>query len=389
MRWTNAFIPTLKEDPQDAEVISHKLMIRASLIRKLTAGAYSYLPLGYKVLSKVQNIIREEMVNAGAIEVLLPALQPLELWKKTTRDKDLGQVLIKFRDRHGKIMCLGPTHEEVITQLVSKEVSSYRDLPKILFQIQAKFRDELRPRFGVLRSCEFIMKDAYSFDATEKDLEVSYKKMYDAYKKIFFRCGLPYKIIEADPGIMGGGSSNEFIVQTKGSAEDIELGHTFKLGTKYSKALSAKFLAKDGTQHDIIMGCYGIGVNRIIAALIETSHDKDGIIWPASIAPYEVVVLPLNMGNAKLKQISEGIYDELKGNKIDAILDDRNVSAGIKFKDADLIGFPLQIIIGEKNLKDNLVEIKLRKTGKIEKVKVDNVVARFIEQKKEGKKNDG
>ncbi len=406
MRWTNAFIPTLKEDPQDAEVISHKLMIRASLIRKLTAGAYSYLPLGCKVLSRVQNIIREEMVNAGGIEVLLPVLQPLELWKKTARDKDLGEVMIKFRDRHGKIICLGPTHEEVITQLVSKEVSSYRDLPKILFQIQTKFRDELRPRFGVLRSCEFIMKDAYSFDATQKDLETSYKKMYDAYKRIFSRCGLPYIIVEADPGIMGGGISHEFMVPS-GSGEDIviicgacgysaskdvkkgapcpkckkdtrlqntiEIGHTFKLGTKYSKALGAKFLAKDSTQHDIIMGCYGIGVNRIIAALIEASHDTDGIIWPVSMAPYEAVILPLNMGNAKLKKISFNLYDELKDNGMDVILDDRNVSAGIKFKDADLIGFPLQIIIGEKNLKNNLVELKLRNTGKIEKLKVKDV----------------
>lgn len=409
MRWTDAFIPTLKEDPQDAEVVSHKLMIRASLIRKLTAGAYSYLPLGYKVLSKVQNIIREEMVNTGGIEVLLPVLQPLELWKKTARDKDLGEIMIKFRDRHGKIICLGPTHEEVVTQLVSKEVSSYRDLPKILFQIQTKFRDELRPRFGVLRSCEFIMKDAYSFDATEKDLETSYKKMYDAYKRIFSRCGLRYIIVEADPGIMGGGISHEFMVPAEGGEDivmicgacgysaskdvkkgapcpkckkdtrvqnTIEIGHTFKLGTKYSKALGAGFLDKDGREHDIIMGCYGIGVNRIIAALIETSHDKDGIIWPISIAPYEVVVSPLNMSNSELKKTSGAIYDGLKNDGIDVILDDRNVSAGIKFKDADLIGFPLQIIIGEKNLKNNLVELKLRKTGKIEKSKVKDMSKR-------------
>jgi len=417
MKWTTAFIPTLREDPQDAEVISHKLMMRAALIRKLTAGAYSYLPLGFKALYKVQNIIREEMVKAGAQEVLLPALQPLELWKKTSRDKDLGEVMIKFRDRHGKITCLGPTHEEVITDLVSREISSYRDMPKTLFQIQTKFRDELRPRFGVLRSCEFIMKDAYSFDANEKDMELSYKKMYDAYERIFSRCGLKYIIVEADPGVMGGGLSHEFMVPAP-SGEDIvvvcdscgykaskdvfvskakepkdgdpcpkcgkkiklqntiEIGHTFKLGTKYSKPLGAKFSDRDGALRDIIMGCYGIGVNRIIASLIEISNDKDGIIWPAAIAPFEIDILPLNMKNDKIVKISDKIYHDLIDKHIDAIIDDRDVSAGIKFKDADLIGFPYQLIVSEKNIKNNIVELKDRKTQKAEEIKIDEVTKR-------------
>jgi len=412
MRWTKTFIPTLREDPQDAEIISHKLMIRAGLIRRLASGIYSYLPLGYRMLTKVETIIREEMQAAGALEVLLPALQPLELWKKTSRDKDLGEVMIKFRDRHGKIICLGPTHEEVITDLISKEVSSYKDLPKTLFQIQTKFRDELRPRFGVLRSSEFIMKDAYSFNSTAKDLDVVYDKMYKAYERIFTRCGLKYIIVEADSGVMGGGASHEFMIPAK-NGEDlvivcdscgyaaskdmfkdknpkngdlcpkckksiklhstIEVGHTFKLGTKYSKLLGAKFLAKDGTERNLIMGCYGIGVNRIIASMIETYHDKDGIIAQVSIAPYEVVVLPLNMANLQIARHAENIYEALKRLGVDALIDDRNVSAGIKFKDADLIGFPLQIIVGEKNLKTNKAEIKIRKTQGVRKIDLKDI----------------
>ena len=212
MKWTESLIPTLREDPQDAEILSHKLLIRGGFIRKLTAGAYSYLPLGYKVLFKVENIIREEMIKGGAEELLLPALQPIEIWKETGRDKDLSDVMIKFKDRHGKIVCLGPTHEEVITSIVAGNVSSYKDLPRILFQIQTKFRDEIRPRFGIIRSCEFIMKDAYSFDIDKDGLEKSYKKMYEAYCSIFKRCALPYIAVQADPGVMGGGESHEFMV---------------------------------------------------------------------------------------------------------------------------------------------------------------------------------
>ncbi|MGB2705596.1 MAG: proline--tRNA ligase [Candidatus Omnitrophota bacterium] len=373
MRWTQTLIPTLREDPQDAEIISHKLMIRGGFIRKLTAGTYSYLPLGFRVLSKVQNIIREEMIKEGAEEVLLPALQPIELWKKTGRDKDLADVLIKFRDRHGKITCLGPTHEEVITSLVANNVSSYKNLPVILFQIQTKFRDEIRPRFGVIRSCEFIMKDAYSFDADEKGLEKSYKNMYNAYCRIFKRCGLPYKVIGADPGFMGGGESHEFIVPAKGG-EDIELGHTFKLGVKYSKTLRATYLDKRGKTREIVMGCYGIGVNRIIAASIEVSHDKDGIIWPKSISPYEITILPLNVGNESLKKFSEQLYKDMSERGLDVILDDRAERAGVKFKDADLIGFPVQVIIGEKNLENGKVELKTRKTKKTELVDKDTIL---------------
>ncbi|MFH1847544.1 MAG: proline--tRNA ligase [Candidatus Omnitrophota bacterium] len=399
MRWSRAFIPTLKEDPQDAEAISHKLMVRAGLIRRLTAGAYTYLPMGYKILRKVEDIIREEMNAAGASELLMPALQPMELWQKTGRDADMGEVMIRYKDRHGKLTALGPTHEEVITDLVSREVRSYKDLPIILYQIQTKFRDEIRPRFGVMRSCEFIMKDAYSFDVTPGAMEENYKKMYDAYCRIFERCGLSYLAVEADPGLMGGTVSHEFMVPSSigedevlkcnkcayvvsmeivkkridwdgrcpkcGAAKaeiinTIEIGHTFKLGAKYSKLLNASFLDEKGKENFIIMGCYGIGVNRILAALIETSHDADGIIWPKSISPYEIVVIPIRSDNKAVQTEAERIYKELLEQGIDVLIDDRDKSPGMKFKDADLIGFPLKIIIGQKNLENNKIEIKER-----------------------------
>lgn len=556
MRWTQSLIPTLKEDPQEAEVISHKLMIRAGYIRKLISGVYTYLPLGFKVLDRIETIIREEMNAKGAQELLLPAIHPPELWQKTGRYDLLGPVLIKFKDRHGKELVLGPTHEEVITDLVAKTIKSYKDLPLILYQIQTKFRDEPRPRFGVMRTSEFIMKDAYSFDCDVDGMEASYKKMYDAYCKIFERCGLPYIAVEADPGIMGGNISHEFMVPSEAGEDEIvlcgkckyaastavakcntnpeprtpkpakklpiaevetpgittiekvsallkvepsrmvktlvykadgkpvallvrgdydanetklknylkcevleladektiqevtgapigfsgpvrlnnirivadnsvnvmvnfvtgankkdahfinvnigrdfetkefadlrmitkddkcpscgkpigikhaiEVGHTFKLGTKYSETLGAFFLDKDGREKPAVMGCYGIGVNRIMASLIETSNDKDGIIWPLSIAPYQVLILALNVENKKVKEIAEDIYKRLSKKGYEVLYDDRNESAGIKFKDADLIGIPIKIVIGEKNAKKDIVEIKDRKTGKVEQVK--------------------
>jgi len=565
MRWTEAFIPTLKEDPQDAEVISHKLMVRAGLIRKLTAGAYSYLPLGFKVLQKIQEIIREEMDKKGAQQVLLPALHPSDLWKKTGRYELLGEDMIKFNDRHHRELILGPTHEEIITDLVAKEIRSYKDLPLILYQIQTKFRDETRPRFGVIRSCEFIMKDAYSFDKDWEGLDKSYKKMYDAYCRIFERCGLQYIAVEADTGIMGGDASHEFMVpsnngediialctkcsyaasldvaryffdkkeaelkyekQTKdpmksfkavltpgvssvekvseflkikpnnlvktliyqydgGTAavlvngsynlnekkikkflktetlamatadeifkltggpigfsgpvglkkeikifadysinqmlnfvvgankkdqhlinvnlkdfniydwsdfrcvekndpcplckshlsiqHSIEVGHTFKLGTKYSMPLKATFLDFDGKEKPAIMGCYGIGINRVMASAIEQNNDKDGIIWPFSIAPFQVAVIPTDIENAVVLKTSDEIYEKCISNNIDAIIDNRPERAGIKFKDSDLVGIPIQIILGNKFKNNGEVEIKRRialGNGKIQK---DNI----------------
>jgi prolyl-tRNA synthetase len=397
MFWSKAFIPTLKEAPQEAESASHKLMLRAGLVRMLMAGVYSYLPLGLKVLNNIQDIIRQEMDSCDAAEVLLPALQPQELWAKTGRDKDIGEVMIRFTDRRGRNMSLGPTHEEVITDLVRTQVSSYRQLPLVLYQIQTKFRDEIRPRFGLIRACEFIMKDAYSFDRDEAGLDKNYKAMYEAYKRTFQRCGLDFLIVEADPGVMGGNISHEFMIPAK-DGEDIvltcpsckttvtfkegisdscpkcktrlekintiEVGHIFKLGTKYSLSLGANFLDVDGKLKPVIMGCYGIGVSRLISAIIEQNYDENGIIWPNEVTPYEVIVLPLDVTDKKIMQLASDIYKELAEGGIKCLLDDRDERAGVKFKDADLIGMPLQIIIGKEALKQNAIELKVRRSHK-------------------------
>ena len=568
MRWSQTFIPTLKEDPQDAEAISHKLMVRAGLIRRLTSGAYIYLPLGYKVLKKAERIVREEMEKVGAIELLMPALQPIELWKKTGRYDVIGDVMIKFTDRHGREVALGPTHEEIITDLVSREIRSYKDLPRIFYQIQTKFRDEVRPRFGVVRSCEFVMKDAYSFDVDGQALENNYKKMYDAYCSIFERCGLNYIAVEADSGMMGGAGSHEFMVVSeigedkivvcsecgyaasievaaagaveskekkksekaeeiktpgvstveavsnflKVAPEDliktliyiadgqmlavlvrgdfevnepkiknalkivqlelasekkieevtggpigfsgpvglkdvkivadnsvkgkkgavtgankkdkhiinveegrdfkveewfdirvitekdpcpkcggrienksaIEIGHTFKLGTKYSKALDAKFLDQNGKEKHVIMGCYGIGVNRIIASLIENNHDDKGIKWPASLCPYEVIVMPINKNDDMVLSQAEKIYSELKDKGIDVIIDDRDKSPGIKFKDADLIGIPIGVIVGKKSLDQGMVEVNMRNLGEKKLIEINQAVGAIMKTLREG-----
>ncbi len=536
-------------------------MIRAGLIRRITAGAYVYLPMGYRALRKAEAIVREEMIRAGSVELLMPALQPPELWKRTGRYDDMGKVLIKYKDRHGKEMLLGPTHEEIITDIVSKEIRSYKDLPVRLFQIQTKFRDEVRPRFGVVRSCEFIMKDAYSFDADPAAMEKSYKAMYDAYCRIFERCNLPYIAVEADPGLMGGTVSHEFMVpseigedriavctscgyaasvevasvgagktaaatvrpekmaevatpgvstvkevsaflkvspsdmiktliyladgepvavlvlgshtanETKiknclkagtleladedkiqeltgssvgfsgpvglslkivadnavrdlvnavtGANKDhrhlrnvnpgrdfkvnkwadirvitetdscprcdagielknaIEVGHTFKLGTRYSEPLGANVLDENGKQRFVTMGCYGIGINRILAAMIETSHDKDGIIWTPALSPCEVVVIIVKAGDSQMQDAAEKIYTELGKAGIDAILDDRTKSAGVKFKDADLVGFPVQVIIGAKSLEEGKVEVKERSTGEKTFLKKEDLIERL------------
>jgi prolyl-tRNA synthetase len=545
MKWSETLIPTLREDPAEAEIASHKLMIRAGLIRKLLSGAYQYLPLGTRVLNKVISIIREEMDRAGAIEVYLPALQPIELLQQSGRMDAFGQDLMRLKDRHGRLLALGPTHEEVITHLVKNEVSSYRQLPLTLYQIQGKFRDEPRPRFGVLRSKEFLMKDGYSFDIDEAGLARSYEKMYQAYCRIFDRCGLKYVAVEADTGVMGGDVSHEFMVPseigedflvrckgctysvnrekaepaplpvegadgleavrevltpkmttiaqvssflgvepsrlvktliyktageavallvrgdhevnetrlarvlgqeasladdetvrnltgapvgfagpvglqvkiiadqavsalknfvTGGNKQDthllnvnhgrdfqihrvanlrfvmegdhcprcgkelelshgIEVGHVFKLGTKYSQSLGANFLDSQGVERPIIMGCYGIGVNRIIASLIECSSDEGGIIWPPNIAPYEVLIIPLNMKDTAAVNVSESLHEQLGGAGIDALLDDRDLRPGVKFKDADLIGIPFRIVLGKKFTEGGQVELQERKGG--------------------------
>ncbi len=543
MRLTRFYLPTLREEPSEAEVISHRLMLRAGMIRKLASGIYSWLPLGLRVLRKVEEIIRQEMNRQGALEVFLPAVQPAELWKESGRWEAYGKELLRFRDRHERDFCIGPTHEEVIVDLVRGEVRSWRQLPLNLYQIQTKFRDEIRPRFGVMRAREFGMKDAYSFDRDEPSAEESYKKMYIAYSRIFARCGLKFKAVEATTGPIGGKFSHEFMVladtgediiavcencgysanlekaeiappekkepepekplekvhtpekrtveevceflkvppqklvktliyesdkgpvagMVRGDRElnpnklqslieaewiemadaerieeltggplgfsgpvgleipiyvdqevavmknfvtganekdyhyintnlgrdfqptkiadlrmavegdrcgkcgsvlkfqrGIEVGHIFKLGEKYSRPMKASFLDPEGKERYFVMGCYGIGTGRTVASAIEQNHDSSGIIWPVSIAPFHIYILPINYKDERVKEVSDQLERELEEKGWEVLLDDREESPGVKFKDADLIGIPLRIVVGEKTLAKDSVEFKLR-----------------------------
>ena len=567
MYWSRTLIPTMKETPSDAEIVSHQLLMRAGLIRKLTGGLYTFLPLGLRVLRKVEQIVREEMDRAGALEVLMPALQPVDIWQKSGRYETAADVLFKVRDRAKKDWVLGPTHEEVITTLVAGEIASYRQLPKNFYQIQTKFRDEIRPRFGLMRAKEFIMKDAYSFDTTDEAAQISYQKMYDAYVRIFYRCGLRAMPVDADTGIIGGKFSHEFMVPAEtgenevvfcetghyaanmekatsrltvqpqkaanadampekfatpgvvtiaalgqapysvaphqqiktlvyliesklslvlmrgdhqlnevklaaatgavnlrpatveeilptlgarpgslgavdvsnllpvyadeslrgvtgmvtGANQDgfhfrnvsidrdikvekwadlrtvakgepcptcgaplnirraIEVGHVFKLGTKYSEALDALFVAEDGSKKPAIMGCYGIGITRTMQAVIEQCNDKDGIIWPMSVAPFQVCITPLGVvpGSAVMV-LGEKLYNELTARGVEVILDDREERPGVKFKDSELVGIPIRIAIGEKSLAKGEVEIKTR-AGVLTPVKPDQAVEKVLE----------
>ncbi len=566
MKWSKALIPTLKEVPAEADIISHKLMLKAGLIRKVASGLYNFLPLGFKVYYKIENIIREEMDKAGALEILMPILSPAELWYETGRWGLYGKELMRLKDRANRDFVLGPTHEEVVTDLARTEIKSYRDMPKNFYQIRNKFRDEIRPRFGVMRSREFVMKDAYSFDRNEFCSEESYKNMFEAYNKIFNRCGLNFRAVEADSGNIGGSFSHEFMViaasgedtliscsacgyaadkekaesisassgnekedlktlekiHTPGqhtveqvvaflkttpaqlvktllymadgkpvaalvkgddelheiklqrflgadelvmmTAEQVEtyskapvgfagplglsgmkifadnavaklrnfviganekdmhyinanfdrdfkinkfidlrvpgegdlcvkcgaalsslkgivVGHTYKLGTKYSKTMKAEFLDEDGKRKLMVMGCYGIGLARVIAAAIEQGNDENGIIWPMAIAPYHVIITALNYKDEKIKALSDSIYEELKTQGVEVILDDRDMSAGFKFKDAELIGIPVRITIGNKAVNEGLFEIKLRKTGEefaVKREELSNKVTEII-----------
>jgi len=401
MRWSQFYIPTIKEVPLGTEAVSHQLLLRAGLVHMLTSGVYSYLPLGLRVLRRIEAIIREEMNAIGAHELFLPCLQPMELWEQTGRDQIMKDVIISFEDKRGRTMCLGPTHEEVITDLVKSYVQSYRQLPVVLYQIQTKFRDELRTRFGIVRACEFIMKDAYSFDRDKKGLEKNYQLMYGAYVKIFKRCGLDVVIMEADSGAMGGDVSHEFMVKAnigedfvvecplcrfqgalkenqdegkmcpkckKGKLKKsiaIELGHIFQLGTKYSQAQQALFLDENGKQQPIVMGCYGIGVSRLIAAIIENNSDAAGIIWPPEVAPFDIEVLPVQVTDKAIMEAANKLYDDLGKKGWTVLVDDRDESAGRKFNDADLIGIPWRITLGKRHLTDGKVELKNRRSGEV------------------------
>ncbi|MDA9686580.1 proline--tRNA ligase [bacterium] len=404
MFWSKIFIPTLKDSPQDAEVISHQLMLRAGMIRKVSSGIYTWLPLGLKVLRKIENIVREEMDQSGAQEVLMPMVHPKELWEETKRWEKMGPELLRIKDRHDRDFCLGPTHEEVITDLVRNNVKSYKELPLNIYQIQTKFRDEIRPRYGVMRGREFLMKDSYSFNIDEASLQETYLLMRNTYKKILERIGLEYKIVKADSGAIGGDTSEEFHVLAENGedtiaisdasefaintelllneGEDIstldgkpspdgngvieikkgiEVGHIFQLGKIYTELMKVNVLNQEGRAVDLFMGCYGIGVSRIVAAAIEQNNDGKGILWPESIAPYEVNIVAIGYTKEpKIADAANNLSEQLQSMGYEVIVDDRKDGYGTKMKDAELIGIPVNIIIGNKFLESGEVELKHR-----------------------------
>ncbi|MDC1332041.1 proline--tRNA ligase [Gammaproteobacteria bacterium] len=404
MFWSKVFIPTLKDSPQDAEVISHQLMLRAGMIRKVSSGIYTWLPLGLKVLRKIENIVREEMDQSGAQEVLMPMVHPKELWEETKRWEKMGPELLRFKDRHDRDFCLGPTHEEVITDLVRNNVKSYKELPLNIYQIQTKFRDEIRPRYGVMRGREFLMKDSYSFNIDEVSLQETYLLMRNTYKKILERIGLEYKIVKADSGAIGGDASEEFHVLAENGedtiaisdasefaintelllneGEDIsslqgkpspdgngvieikkgiEVGHIFQLGKIYTELMKVNVLNQEGRAVDLFMGCYGIGVSRLVAAAIEQNNDDKGIVWPESIAPYEVNIVAIGYTKEpKIAEAANSLSEQLQAMGYEVIVDDRKDGYGTKMKDAELIGIPVNVIIGNKFIESGEVELKHR-----------------------------
>tara|TARA_B100001142_G_scaffold102815_1_gene104921 strand:+ start:2184 stop:3458 length:1275 start_codon:yes stop_codon:yes gene_type:complete len=420
MLFSKLLIPTLKEAPQEAEIVSHKLMLRAGMIRKVASGVYTWLPLGLKVLRKVEAEVRTAMNNAGAQEVLMPMVQPKELWNETNRWEKMGKELLRFRDRHDRDFCLGPTHEEVITDLIRNNVRSYKELPINAYQIQTKFRDEIRPRYGVMRSREFIMKDAYSFSVNEKCLDESYINMRNAYKQILKNIGLDFKIVKADSGAIGGDASEEFHVLAENGedtiaistnsefaintellleeGEDIkslegkdspdgkgiiqikkgiEVGHIFKLGQVYSNDMNASVQSQEGRSSTLYMGCYGIGVSRIVAAAIEQNNDEKGIVWPVSIAPFDVNIIAIGFDkNEKVANAATDLYEKLSNQGYDVILDDRKAGFGAKIKDSELIGIPMNIIIGKLYVEKNEIEMRTR-DGQISLVQIDDLEVIF------------
>jgi prolyl-tRNA synthetase len=404
MLLSKLLLPTLKDAPQEAEVISHKLMLRAGMIRKVASGIYTWLPLGLKVLRKIENIVREEMDASGAQEVFMPMVQPRELWEETKRWDKMGPELLRIKDRHDRDFCLGPTHEEVITDVIRSNVKSYKELPLNIYQIQTKFRDEVRPRYGIMRGREFLMKDSYSFNIDEESLQETYLTMRDTYKKVLERMDLEYRISAADSGAIGGDSSEEFHVLADNGedtiavsdasefaintelllkdGEDIktlegkpspdgngtiqikkgiEVGHIFKLGEIYADSMKANVLNKEGKASTLFMGCYGIGVSRLVAAAIEQNNDDKGIIWPHSIAPYDINIIAIGYDkNQEIATAANDLYGQLKEMGYEVLLDDRKDGYGTKIKDSELIGIPLNIIIGKQFTENKEVELKSR-----------------------------
>ena len=419
MKFSNYFSPTLNENPAEAEIISHKLMLRAGLVKQASAGIYSWLPLGLKVLRKIEQIVREEQNNAGAIEILMPTIQSADLWIKSGRYKEYGKEMLRIQDRGGREMLYGPTNEELITDIFQSYVNSYKDLPLNLFHIQWKFRDEVRPRFGVMRGREFLMKDNYSFDLSQEEAKISYDKMFTAYIKTFLRMGLTPISLRADTGPIGGDLSHEFQILAKTGestlyydkeletldpekiepkklqsyyaavddihnekncpinqdqlkiSKGIEVGHIFYFGTKYSEKLGAYVQDNKGKKRLVHMGSYGIGISRLVGAIIEAFHDDKGIVWPIALAPFHISLINLMTDDDKCNEVSENLYNNLLNKNIEVLYDDRKFSMGKKLSDNDLIGIPYQIIIGKRDLKENLIEVKDRKTYKSQKLDPD------------------
>ena len=424
MRLSRYFLPLLKETPSDATVASHRYMLRAGMIKQNSAGIYSWLPLGHKVLKKIEQIVREEQNKAGAIEMLMPTIQSADLWKETQRYDAYGPEMLRITDRHDREMLYGPTNEDMITDVFRSFVRSYKDLPKMLYHIQWKFRDERRPRFGVMRGREFLMKDTYSFDLTEADAVKSYNKMFTAYLNTFARLGIKAVPMKADTGPIGGDLSHEFVILAESgesevfchkdlvemappgdvdfdgdlshifnertslyaateemhdadefakipadkqlSARGIEVGHIFYFGDKYSGPMKATVMDSDGKPQVAMMGSYGIGVSRLVGGIIEASHDENGIIWPKSVAPFGAGVMNLKPGHEESDKVYEDIYNQLVSAGIDPLLDDEKGSIGVKFSRMDLIGLPYQIAVGPRGLKEGSVEVKTRATGEKE-----------------------
>ena len=439
MRLSAYFLPTLKETPKEAEIVSHRLMLRAGMIRQASAGIYSWLPLGFRVLKKIEQIVREEQDRAGAQEVLMPTIQSADLWKQSGRYDDYGKEMLRIEDRHGREMLYGPTNEELITEIFRASVRSYRDLPKMLYHIQWKFRDEVRPRFGIMRGREFLMKDNYSFDLDFEGARRAYHKMFVSYLRTFARMGLRAIPMEAESGPIGGNLSHEFIIladtgesavfcdsdfvsfDVLGSAVDyddaaaleqtvdyftklyartdekhdealfaeqvpearrytgrgIEVGHIFYFGTKYSAPLEAVVQTPDDSQVAVHMGSYGIGVSRLVGAVIEASHDEAGIVWPEPVAPFKVGLINLRVADGDCTRVCDELYGTLRTAGVEVLYSDRDESAGAKFADMDLIGLPWQLVVGPRGLKNGVVELKQRRSGEREELSIESALARL------------
>ena len=408
MKLSNYPLRTLKDAPSDAELISHQLMLRSGLIKKLASGIFTWMPFGLKVLRKIEQTVRNEMDESGALEVLMPTIQPSELWQETQRWDDYGNLLLQIHDRHDRLFCYGPTHEEVITDILRKSIKSYKQLPANFYQIQTKFRDEIRPRFGVMRAREFLMKDAYSFHLNQESLEEEYEKMSQTYESIFRKLELNFRKVKATSGEIGGSISHEFHVIAESGEDEIafcdgenfaanvetldgknapnggeltyargiEVGHIFQLGDKYSQSMKLEVLDSNGKNVNPYMGCYGIGISRIVAAAIEQNHDDKGIIWPKAISPFAISIIVLNDKNdSTVMDHAMKIYQELRADGIEVMIDDRDERAGVKFADADLMGRPTNVIVGNRGIEQNKLEITSRRTGETTEVKINEIVS--------------